>query len=80
MYPQSMFGAKIRKISKIFSWNFSIFKAKKISMYCIGKFWNTICEHDALVPIFKGFKHSGLITRCVKFAKCEMCVLLGLSG
>ena len=29
MYPQSMFWAKIRKISKFISWKFSIFKAKK---------------------------------------------------
>ena len=38
VYTQSMFSAKIRKISKFFSRKFSIFKAQKISVYCMGKF------------------------------------------
>ena len=38
VYPQSMFWVKIRKISNIFDWKFSIFTGEKISVYVMGKF------------------------------------------
>ena len=38
VYPQSMFRAKIRKISKIFLLKIFIFYIKKNSVYCMGKF------------------------------------------
>ena len=40
VYPQSMFGAKIRKISKIFSGKFSIFKNEKSLFIAWASFRN----------------------------------------
>ena len=38
VYPQSMFWAKIRKISKFFYQKFSFFTTKIFSLYCMGMF------------------------------------------
>ena len=42
VYPQSMFCAKIRKISKFFSRKFSVCKAEKFSVHCMDKFCNGV--------------------------------------
>ena len=38
VYPQSMFGAKIRKIAKFSTENFIFFTILKITVFCMGMF------------------------------------------